>query len=43
VPDDPHIQRAEALRESALIAFPEAPASKVLRSLAASLQGLVNA
>ena len=43
VPDDPHVQRAEALRESALIAFPEAPASKVLRSLAASLQELVNA
>ena len=42
VPDDPHIQRAEALRESALIAFPDAPASRVLRTLAASLRELVN-
>jgi cellulose biosynthesis protein BcsQ len=42
VPDDPHIQRAEALRESTLIAFPDAPASRTFRYLAASLRQLAN-
>ena len=42
IPDDPHIQRAEALRESALIAFPDAPASRMLRALAASLKELIH-
>jgi hypothetical protein len=43
VPDDPHIQRAETLRESTLIAFPDAPASRTFRSLAASLRQLASA
>jgi hypothetical protein len=40
VPDDPHVQRAEALHESTLIAFPEAPASRTFHYLAASLRQL---
>jgi hypothetical protein len=43
VPDDPHVQRAETLRESTLIAFPDAPASRTFRSLAASLRQLTTA
>jgi hypothetical protein len=43
LPEDAHIQRSEALRESALVAFPDAPASRTLRALAASLRELVNA
>jgi hypothetical protein len=43
IPDDVHVRRAEELRESVLLAFPEAPASKTFIALAEALHELVQA